>query len=241
MSASWTAYVFGPFYALLPKRWRQGERNGPETYLAQAAMISGVGEAVLALVALGFWYAANVGLFSSSFANYVATAQQGLSSSWIFGGSAGLLGFVMNPLTWLIIYFCFEGIIRAFAALASEEVVGTLPLYMVEYFWRKAKRKRPAPELPLVPDEITPGGGTCDILISSCRQRDGWKYPFTLRYAGAYFQVIDEKRMVAGPRPFYIFAAAIASGRSCAGAEELRSGRRAAACAEAGEAVRMKP
>jgi hypothetical protein len=202
MAASWTAYVFGPFYALLPKRWRQGERSGPETYLARAALISGVGEAVLALVTLGFWYAANVGLFSSHFASYVATAQDGLSSSWIFGGSAGLLGFVMNPLTWVIIYFTLEGVIRAFAALASNEVVGTLPLYALAYFWQLARRRKPEAELPLVPDEIMPGGGTCDILISSCRQRDGWKYPFTLRYAGAYFQVIDEKHMAAGPRPF---------------------------------------
>jgi hypothetical protein len=202
MSASWTAYVLGPFYALLPKRWRQGARNGPETYLARASLFSGVGEAVLGLVTLGFWYAANVGLFSSHFASFIATAPQGLSSAWILGGSAGLIGFATHPLTWLIVYFCFEGIIRAFAALASQEVVGTLPLYLLEFMWRMARRRRPVPELPLVPDEITPGGGTCDIQIASCRRREGWKYPFTLRYAGAYFQVIDEKWIAAGPRPY---------------------------------------
>jgi hypothetical protein len=202
MSASWTAYVFGPFYALLPKRWRRGARKGPDTYLAKAAFISGVAEAVLALVTLGFWFAANLGLFSSRLANFVSGAQEQLSSAWIFGGGAGIIGFITHPLTWLIVYFALEGVIRAFAAMASDEVVGTLPLYLVEFAWRTLKRKRAAPELPLVADEITPGGKTCDILIASCRQREGWKYPFTLRYAGAYFQVIDEKFISVGPRPF---------------------------------------
>jgi hypothetical protein len=202
MSTSWTAYVFGPFYALLPKRWRSGARYGVESYLARAAFISGVGEAVLSLVALGFWYMSSLGLFSNHLANYIAKSQQGLASNWIFGGSAGLLGFATNPLTWLIIYFCFEGVIRAFAALASDEVVGTLPLYLLEFLWRKITSKRAASDLPLVPDEITPGGSTCDIQIASCRRREGWRYPFTLRYAGAYFQVVDEKFITAGPRPY---------------------------------------
>lgn len=202
MSASWTAYVIGPFYALLPKRWRQGERHGPGTYLARAAMISGVGEAVFALVILGFWYAANTGLFSSRFANYLSTTAVGMSSEWIFGGSVGLLGFAVSPLTWLIVYFALEGVIRAFAALASDEVVGTLPLYVLAFFWGLAQRRKAKPELPLVPDEVTPGGGTCDIQIASCRKREGWVYPFTLRYAGAYFQVMDEKCIAVGPRPY---------------------------------------
>jgi hypothetical protein len=202
MSASWTAYIFAPFYALLPKRWRQGVRNGPETYLARAALMSGVGEAVLALIALGMWYMACVGLFSNHFASFIDTAAQALSSAWIFGGAAGLIGFAVSPLTWLIIYFCLEGVIRAFAALASGEVVGILPLYIAEFLWRKAKRNKRATQLPLVPDEITPGGGTCDIQIASCRPREGWAYPFTLRYAGAYFQVVDMKSIGAGPRPF---------------------------------------
>lgn len=202
MSASWTAYVVGPFAALLPKRWRQGERNGPTTYFARAALISGVAEAVLSLMVMGFWYAGVVGLFSSHYANFITTSAQALSSEWTFAGGAGLIGFATNPITWLILYFAFEGVIRAFAAIASNEVVGTLPLYLADFLWRKLRRKRKAPELPLVPDEITPGGSTCDIRIASCRRRDGWRYPFTLRYAGGYFQVIDEQYMAAGPRPY---------------------------------------
>lgn len=202
MSASWTAYVFGPFAALLPKRWRGGARNGPTRYFARAALISGVAEAVLAMVALGVWYAKSIGLFSSHYASYVAASGQSLSSEWTFAGGAGLIGFATNVLTWLIVFFAVEGVIRAFAAMASNEVVGTLPFYLVDLGWRKLRPKRKAQELPLVPDEVTPGGATCDIRIASCRRRDGWKYPFTLRYGGGYFQVIDEQHMGAGPRPY---------------------------------------
>ena len=205
MSVSWTAYVFGPFASLLPKRWRQGERNGPTIYLARAAVVSGIAEAVLSLVALGFWYASNVGLFSRHYANFVANSGQGLSSEWTFAGGAGLIRFATNLLTWLMLYFAVEGAIRAVAAIVTDEVVGTLPLYLLDFGWRNLRRNRKAPELPLVPDEITPGGSTCDIRIATCRRREGWKYPFTLRYGGGYFQVIDEQYMGAGARP-YIYA-----------------------------------
>ena len=40
------------------------------------------------------------------------------------------------------------------------------------------------------------------MRIYSCRRRSEWRYPFTIRYGGAYFQVIDEKFIDAGPRPY---------------------------------------
>jgi hypothetical protein len=202
MSASWTAYVFAPFYVLLPKRWRQGERHGPTTYLARAALISGVGEAALALIALCIWYMLFLGFVGNRYADYAQTAPRVSSQEWQLIGEAGLFAFALSPLTWVFIYFGLEGIIRACAALTSGDVVGTLPLYLVDFVWQKTNRKKLAPELPLVPDEITTGGGTCDIQIASCRKRDGWAYPFTLRYAGAYFQVIEHKCVAAGPRPY---------------------------------------
>jgi hypothetical protein len=204
MSASWTAYIFAPFYTLLPKRWRQGERQGPQKYLARAAMISGIGEAAFSLVVLGAWFAQAEGIFGDAYANHLVNTTDASGSEWIFGGSVGIVSFAINPLTWLIVYFCIEGVLRAFAAMASDDVVGTLPLYLVDFAWRHIKKsKRAAPEPPLVADEITPGrADVCDLQIATCRRRETWKYPFTLRYAGAYFQVIDEKWIAAGPRPY---------------------------------------
>jgi hypothetical protein len=201
MSASWTAYVFGPFYALLPKRWRTGVRYGSEKYVTRAALISGLGEAVLTVIVLAVWFLSYFGMLGQRYA-VTADASEGAIIGAEFMGGAGLITFAMHPLTWLILYFAIEGVFRALGALTTGEVVGTLPLYGVDFLWRLAKPKSATTVLPLVPDEINPGGEICDILICSCRKREGWKYPFTLRYGGGYFQVIDEKFINAGPRPY---------------------------------------
>ena len=202
MNSAWTGYIVAPFYTLLPRRWRGGARYESERALVPAAMISGLAEACAALLALSFWYMYYFNTLGQKYSAFrPGSAHFAFGSTEVTGGAV-FITFALNPLTWVIIYFGVEGIIRTLGALATGEVVGMLPLYGFELAWRAARRKRPAVELPLVADEITPGGGNCDIQIASCRQRDGWKYPFTLRYAGAYFQVIDEKYMGVGPRPY---------------------------------------
>ena len=202
MSVSWTAYVIGPLYTLLPRRWRGASRYGSETALARATMISGVAEAFLALALLSFWFMYYFRALGAHYPIFSLLSGRFAFPSLEVAGEAEFVTFALNPLSWLILYFMAEGLLRTMGAFATGEIVGTLPLYGCEYVWRKAKRKRAAPELPLVPDEIVPGGGACEIQIASCRRREEWKYPYTLRYAGAYFQVIDEKYLAAGPRPY---------------------------------------
>ncbi|HTZ74424.1 MAG TPA: hypothetical protein VMB47_10920 [Candidatus Aquilonibacter sp.] len=202
MSASWTAYVVGPFYTLLPKRWREREHAGAGKYLARAAMASGLAEAFIALVVLWFWFIYYVGTLGDHYPAFSLTSGQFAFRSLELSGETAFLTFMVNPATWVVCYFGLEGIVRTFGALTTGEVVGTLPLYIADSAWRFTQRKRAAAELPLVADEITPGGKICDIQIASCRRREGWKYPFTLRYAGVYFQVIAEKCITVGPRPY---------------------------------------
>ncbi|HKQ88541.1 MAG TPA: hypothetical protein VJS43_17415 [Candidatus Acidoferrales bacterium] len=190
-----------PFYTLLPKRWRGGAGYESERALVPAALISGLGEACVALLALSLWYMYYFNMLGQKYSAFRPGSAHFAFGSTEVAGGAVFITFALNPLTWVIIYFGVEGIIRTLGALATGEVVGMLPLYGFELAWRAARSKRPA-ELSLVADEILPGGGNCDIQIASCRQREGWKYPFTLRYAGAYFQVIGEKYMGAGPRPY---------------------------------------
>src|SRR5690348_13924757 len=201
MGDAWKTYLVGPFYVLLPKRWRQRDPNSSERHLAGAAVISGIGEAVATLFVLSAWFMKYFAMLGGKYATFATSPDGGTSVSPLALGEMGLLVFATHPLTLLILYFGMEGVFRAVGALTMGEVAGTLPLYGAEFFWRLATR-RDTPELPLVPDEITPGDATCDLRISSCRRRDGWKYPFTLRYGGAYFQVMDEQCMSVGPRPY---------------------------------------
>jgi hypothetical protein len=202
MSATWKAYFIGPFYVLLPKRWRKDDRHGAGKYLARAALFSGVLEALIALIALAFWYLMFFGVLDNRYAHYLTETLSAVPYAAEFVGEGGVIGLIVNPFTWVIVYFGFEGAARAFAALATGEVVGILPLYILEFAWRHIRPKRAVPEPALVADEVTPGGGTCDIQIASCRQREGWAYPFTLRYAGGYFQVMEHKCISVGPRPY---------------------------------------
>ncbi len=151
---------------------------------------------------LWFWFIYYVGSFGDHYPAFNLTSGQFAFHSLELSGAAGFLTFMVNPATWVVCYFGLEGIVRTFGALTTGEVIGTLPLYIADYGWRLTQGKRPQPDLPLVPDEITPGGETCDIQIASCRRREDWRYPFTLRYAGAYFQVIAEKCISVGPRPY---------------------------------------
>jgi hypothetical protein len=202
MSATWTTYAVGPFFTLLPKRWRGGTRYESERALVPAAMISGLVEACVALFALSVWYMYYFNMLGQKYSAFSPGSDHFVFGSTEVAGGAVFITFALNPLTWVVLYFGLEGAIRTLGALAAGEVVGTLPLYGLEYAWRTARRKRLRPELPLVADEIIPGSGACEFQIASCRQRGGWKYPFTLRYAGAYFQVMEEKYLEVGPRPY---------------------------------------
>lgn len=104
--------------------------------------------------------------------------------------------------TSLAAYFGAEGIVRFYSAISSQEALGSFPLIAAGDVYRIAKRARARPELPLVRDEITPGDGTCDLRICSCRAKADWKYPFTIRYVDAYFQVVGHVDVGAGPRPY---------------------------------------
>ncbi|HXW54349.1 MAG TPA: hypothetical protein VEJ67_01280 [Candidatus Cybelea sp.] len=126
----------------------------------------------------------------------------------LFSGLAELV--IFAPWAWtspslvntsLSAYFAAEGIVRFYAAISSGEALGSFPLVAASDIWRQLRRWR-RPELPRVDDEVSPGGTICDLKIASCRERREWTYPFTIRYAGSYFQVIGHVDVRSGPRPY---------------------------------------
>jgi len=119
----------------------------------------------------------------------------------------GLLGYVfvaLNPVTWIICWFCFEGVVRALGAAFTEEIVGTLPLWIIDKSHRALRqrsqnRHRPPP----VPDEFTwLGGGQAGTLtIMSCRPKPTWQDRPTIHFQGEFFKV---ERSISGTglRPY---------------------------------------
>lgn len=194
----WATYILGPIFTLLPRRWREKIFPTSPNRLARAATLSGIFEALLALVALLVWYSIYVRLAGDALAHSSAGSDSG-------GERMGLFAYVwfwLNPITWIVAYFGLEGALRSVAALSAGESYGTLPLFLAERLYQLAARPSKKSELAPVSDEITPGDATCDMKIASCRAKPDWKYPFTIRYGGAYFQVIANIHLGVGPRPY---------------------------------------
>jgi hypothetical protein len=208
-------YLLGPIFALLPRPWREKLFRTTPNRLARVATLSGIIEAVLGLVGLVVWYSI-----------YVTLARGAISHSPEGGGATERMGlfayiwFWLNPVTWLVAYFGLEGVARLLAALSTGESYGTLPLFLIERLCRVATRRPQKPAPPLVCDEITTGDSACDMKIASCRAKTGWKHPFTIRYAGAYFQVVAGIDLGAGPRPHVYSLRRLPPGEIARGLEE---------------------
>jgi hypothetical protein len=213
--AVWT-YLFGPILAFLPLRWRKDHLSRVQIRWGTATFFSGLLETVVFFPVLIWWYS-----------YFVTSYGQVLSQSPAQGevppgreGLVGLAGFAMNPVTWVVFYIGFEGLVRAAGAMVGGEARGTLFLAVPYYLYEKAARRAAKPELPLVRDEITPGDSTCDIRIASSRAREEWKYPFTIRYGGGYFQVVSMKKLAAGPRPYMYSLRRLPAGEIARGMKE---------------------
>jgi hypothetical protein len=219
--AVWT-YLLGPIIAFLPRPWRAYCLPHTSIDWNTATVISGVLEAVLSLAALGEWYFLYFANLAEKYTQHALGPHPDFHFDWSAVREAGLFAFALHPLTWTIAYFGCEGIVRGLAALAAKHSYGIFPLAAVEFLYRKAIRPAPEAQLPLVADEITPGTDDFDFRISSCRQKPLWKHPFTIRYAGGYFEVVGQSFIAAGPRPYLYFLRRLRPGQATGGVEAYR-------------------
>lgn len=163
---------------------RPFERSAGE--LGRATLLSGIIESIAAIAALAVWYSV-----------FVARAGPAIEThfAWPYSGEMGLLSLYMHPMTWMICYFGLEGAVRMLTGLVSDEAPGTLPLALVDRAARIIRegewRSKPA----LVRDKVERQGESGELRIASCRAKDHWKYPLTIRYQGEFFQVQGEEHV----------------------------------------------
>lgn len=210
-------YILGPILTLLPRRWRERVFQSTPSRMARAATISGIVESVLALFAIAVWYSIYVAMAANTVTHSSTVVPDEYTNRV---GMFGYIWFSLNPITWIVLYFGLEGVARSLAALTSGEVYGTLPLCTADYLVRRVKKHAAKLELPVVADEIIPGDATCDMKIASCRNKPDWEYPFTIRYAGAYFQVIANMHLAAGSRPHVYSLRRLPAGEVARGLKE---------------------
>lgn len=201
MSSVFT-YVTGPVYAFLPRQLRDRVHQGSPDLLSRLTLLSGILEFAVAMVVMRAWYLRFFGILAASYSNYVSTTQEARVYTEDAVRQAGFAGFLFTPLTWIIFFFAAEGLFRTLVA-ASGEACGSFPLFVVaRLLGIGGTRRSTAPELPLTGDEVTTGDAKCDLKISSSCRKPDWKYPYTIRYKGSFFQVISERHRLTGSRRY---------------------------------------
>jgi hypothetical protein len=182
-------YIAGAVVALLPPLYRPKLDAG-------VGLISGIGEMVVALLAL----------ILTAISWTRALTDVDFHNDLIWGGSLGagifaLAAFWINPLHILIFYFVIEGIVRTLAALVGKQVLGTLPLYAISAVHNHVSRKAYQRNLGvLVADKVEradPEQGYA-LKVHSCRPKLHWNPYMTIEFDGQFYQYLNEEY---GPLP----------------------------------------
>jgi hypothetical protein len=205
----WT-YVAGPVLALLPVRWRRGLPTTGHVQWESAAAVSGFLEIVAAIVGLRLWY------------RFEMTGEHQLPEAALMIFNF----FFMNPLTWILLCFFFEGAVRMCGAAFAEDVLGTMPLCALEGVLFLVKNRREAKpgevlrqnvksfvdsvrerlmvaRLEEVPDELHyTRSGTEEMLeVWASRRKEEWLAPKIVRVDEVYYR-LEGGSVQKGARPF---------------------------------------
>jgi hypothetical protein len=199
----WT-YFLGPVLSLLPASWRAKLPSAQAINWRRATFLSGVLEVVASLCALVVWYSYSVTHHTQLQLSLALRAHPDIQ---VVPQLLGLMGFVLvalNVVTWVMAWFGLEGLVRAFGAAFTGEILGTLPLWIIDQSYRLLRRRsqnRRGP--PLAPDEVTwVKDGQAEVLrVMSCRPKPTWKNRPSIRIKEEFFQV-EKSVPGAGPRPY---------------------------------------
>jgi hypothetical protein len=197
-------YLLGPFLALLPATWRANLSWAESIRWRRAAFLSGALEVCASLGALVVWYSYSVTHHTRLQLDILLRAHPNIQLN---APRLGLLGFILvalNPVTLVLVWFYFEGVVRAFGAAFTGEILGTLPLWIIDRSYGVLRRRQHNRRLPpLVPDEVAwHNDALHEVLrIMSCRPKTTWENHPAIHIKGEFFRV-EKSIQVLGGRPY---------------------------------------
>jgi len=232
-------YILGPFLALLPGRWRASLPSALQVDWQKAAIVSGSAEIVAALIAMMHWYSYSIMKWVDNAAGAALDGKMGPEVTTHEIAGAAYFVWILHPVTWGIIYFGVEGLLRLVGAAITDSVSGTLPLVLVDELFRVVFRRRErgaasnggmssagmaspvmairdrvlTAALPQVPDELSFVENSAGefLQIRACRLKEDWIPPRIVRYDNAYYRLESQTRGSA-PRPFVYVLLKLSSG-----------------------------
>jgi hypothetical protein len=234
----WNFFV-GPILALLPRPWRDSLPFADNLPWGRAAAVSGLGESLAALVALGYWYMYAMSSWVDTAVSRALDGKLGPNVTVQEIGAVALTVWFTHPLTLLLGYLILEGIIRFLAAAFGEESLGILPLGVLDFILIRPFRGRNSLNVPEnegasgnarsfldalreamlkvrgVPetDELHfRNEGEVELVeIRASHRKHEWIPPRTVRFEDAYYR-LEASTVKKGPRPFYYTLRRLPSG-----------------------------
>ena len=175
--------VASTLLSFLPKRYR--DYFTPFEVPPSGAILSGILQSLFSLFLLIHNYNAFVRERMASIPEAVLdkAGEKGGESAIMGLGSIFMLEYLIHITTILLVFFMLEGIVRIIAAVASSEVVPTLPLKLAavahSHFEIQQKERS---------------------MGERCRPKP-WTQLTTISHGGALFELASEQKATA-PRPF---------------------------------------
>ncbi len=183
--------------SLLPAVWRERFSG---LSLARGTAWSGAIEAAGALGIAFYSYRRFSAVILESAGD--AVLEQGSSEGQLMGlGLATMIAFVLTPLGAACAWLFGEGMVRAFAGVAAREVVGTLPLFLLERAVAAARAIHARMRMSgYVPDASRPGE-TPGTLMILCAQPRPWDARSTIRVDGELYALAGTPKSDDPERP----------------------------------------
>ena len=222
-------FLLGPILALLPRRWRASAPFGSSIDWKRATVFSGLGESVLALIALVYWYSYAMNYMVSHGLDAALAGKMTRTVTAQELGFAALVVWASHPLTLLLAAAGIEGTVRMVAAAFTETNLGVLPLYIIEKILAKIsghsepsvaksagftqgnvasiagtiREKALYGNLQEIPDEhFFSNNGTEEFLeIRASRKLEEWIPPRTVRIQDTFYR-LEGSSNGQPPRPF---------------------------------------
>jgi hypothetical protein len=231
--------ALGAILAPLPRRWRSGFGLNEAIPWARAAALSGFAESLLAFVGLVHWYSHSVPTWA---ANAMDSALRNGPEAQVPGqaiGFAALVLWLIHPMTWCVVFFVLEGMVRLVAALFTEQIVATFPLAAVDWsigkltgrpldgdakyapsakeqlrtFVSSVKQGVMALRLPKLEDECQEivEGNELFLEIRASLPKGEWIPPRVVKVGAGYFR-LEQVSNGKPPRPFIFRLRPLAAG-----------------------------
>jgi len=192
-------FILGKFASLLPQRYRLWIQID-----APAAFASGITQTILCLGLFIYRYLVFVqnNVFGGTTIELKAM-QVGGETALSCSGLFVLAEYIIQPLTVVLMYFAFEGVVRGTAAFVTREFVPTLPLEVMG--WIHGKIEQIIAERKLgkrVPDEVeVVDSPEIKLRIHSCRPKHNWDHRITVFYGDELYEIAEQQE-AEPPRRF---------------------------------------